>query len=852
MTNPSPESKHPKRDLLLSLWESVLREQLPEGMYPWWQRLNALAQAWPSQESDQESQAFLDELAGMASQGSLSAETSFYLRRALTMTRWLDRAFTTDPIDPPWSTLVQLPETQAVAAELKAAGMRPLRARPYPPYPQLVVACSNELPDPTELGFYGGFQQEPVLMVSNLLAQWDSRLDCPQELARQVRGHLVRYWQHDAGLTWDSDAGTEVIAYAGPASWAFSRDTVQNSMAAFNDCFADALHIDPRFANFIPFSVGQGLQNARDPSQSASAWLKETVSSADLFDALRSTALRLIEVLALHQRFARYGPRTLGLHSRLSLSNTEMSVDIEHEGLRQHLAQCAHHILSLLSARGTQTYRFSESLTPDCGQLPRSILPLPPQSRGVAYTSSAQLLLDLKQLHQAVGEVYGGVAFTPAVRRMMVLAGLTRLHGKAESLTSNAPELEDFASEIGLRAGLLRQPLAAMSPAAALEAAQALSSAPQRLASTFDAGSLSENTRNFLAYLRCARWLLANLDPEAVNCLLLTDVTSSSEVVSALALMQAIDAEPMPYGNPMGNGLMDRMGLVIGISLSADATCVTELVSTLLVSPAFKAYSDSRGGHVEILIQRETGGIGPSAFPAHPSVRDLLRLRATSREVVKAAKGTVVTYTFVTNDASGIRILLACMPRGTVNQHLRAIVPADLSRLIATTTHGVRQLFDAPLSELTRQSWLNREAESPEAVTQEREAQAAIEAAWAALLAQHADAGVRPESHAEWFEAIAPWFGARYLASLADARFVATAFGIVADSMQRMHPRRLSAFAWRTLPKGAYSLLYPGVEQAWREAAEAVRAAGHWPETQTLSQSIENGEAILGLLATDE
>jgi hypothetical protein len=247
------------------------------------------------------------------------------------------------------------------------------------------------------------------------------------------------------------------------------------------------------------------------------------------------------------------------------------------------------------------------------------------------------------------------------------------------------------------------------------------------------------------------------------------------------------------------------------------------------------------------------GEMQDGAHPESPGTRAILRLRAHAREIIRTSAGITVTFTLATRDAWTMHQVIACLPPDTVNQHLRVIAPADTARLLSATTHAVRQLFDAPLAELTRQSWLNRTPETPEAIAAEANALSAIESSWQSLLSEHAAAGVTPETHREWFAAIEPWFGIEHVAGLPDPsnpanRFPAVALDIGADAMLRHHPRSLSMLAWRTLPKGAYSRLFPTVERAWRTGKAAIKATGHWPETPSLPATLDNADAILAML----
>lgn len=851
MTDGSNQQSTPKRDLLLSLWDSVLREQLPERMFPWWQKLNTLSRDWVKHDSDRPVQEFLDAMSNQGQPDGPPPETAFYLRRALRLTQLLDHTFRTDPIDPPWSDDVILPCAEAVAAELKAAGHRPLRARPYPPYPQLtLVGDSNQSEPRATLE-----QQRIVREIAELISHWDSRGESliHPDLGRAVRGQLVRLWQHHRpgkereGLLWEL---YHFRHYLG------SGDSI-GTLAAINDSFADIVHIDPRFANFIPFAGAQSLVSGRLGQFTPLEYLGFGLSAPyGVFrDSLFVRLSCLREVLALNMKFARYGSKTMHLHGRLSTGDPAKATLFERSVPECHLSQIVQHIHSRL-ARFTDRLRDLEQLIEDKDDTilkPGLMPPVPAIGEVVPYTSSSQLLLDLKQLHQAVGEAYGGVAFTPAVRRTLITAGLTRLHGVASNVSFEALTVEDVASEIGIRAGLLREPIATMSPTASTEAATVLAANPGKLASIFDAASLTEHAVQTLGFLRAARWQLANVDPEAVSCIVLSNVNHASEPLAALALMAALDAEPLSHGNSHGNGLTDRVSIVIGVSQSSPVGSIVAMLEELLQSPPFATYLQSRGGHIEVMLQRDHGTPTGAAYTPYLSPADILRCRALVRAITMRCKGTTVTFALALSDAWSADKLIACFPPDTLNQHLRLIAPSDTARLMSATTHAVRQLFDAPLAELTRQSWLNRTPETPDDIGAESNALNAIESAWQSMLADHAAAGVTPESHPDWFAAIEPWLGIEHVASLPKPanpanRFPAVALGLAADAMHRHHPRSLSMLAWRTLPKGAYSRLFPAIERAWHTAQFAIDAAEHWPRTPTLTATLANADAILAML----
>lgn len=817
--SPMADANPNLRTELTALFGSVLREQMPEASHAEWQRFKQTAHKWRSGE--------LSGTAALEHVEALTPDLRSNFRRAL----WLEseliavsaRVSTRLETESRLDSEHSLPACGRVAVSLTQKSLRPLPAKRYPPYPQVQFVF-----DPA----FGGAklsedQQRALAAIAQLLHARAAARPSPaasKDYSIRLRAEVLLLWQSPDGAEIRRSRGEpRNVGELGNRS----HDTSQRSaplLAELNDHFANSVHIDPRFANFVPFAAVHGLAHSTDSKGqgiSPSVWIASAVHRQSwalqaLSDALDRLALRLPQA----QGRVLFGPRMAALHQRLALSNPAASGPIELQWPNQPLRQIVGQIQAKLRANINRATHFLTDLAGTVGSSPGSIPDLPRESgEGPYYKSAAHLLLDLKQLHQAVGETYGGVAFAWEARRVLILAGAVRFRWWPVELELDAAGVEDAASELGMRAGILRAPLAGESGASAATLATSLCAAAGRLANMLDAGSLSHKTRHLMGLLRAVAWTIRNVDPETTTALVLRGVNRPSEVLAALALMSAIDVE---CGTAVESNLSltSRLGIVIGFGAGASiAQAPIGFFDSLWASEPFAEYARSRGGHIEVAV------LGTHDVASTDLLAVLnYRARAASIAALAASRDGVCTPTLRCATIDDAVALLGALPRNAANQHVRLILPACEVESLLAGTDACADGVDRALAALTASCWLDDAATS--VADWEGALADAMTATWAKHITKLSALGVSLDSHAPWFDAVRDWLplldlDASNLHSAPADRpvWLNDALKRAAQSLDRNHPKALAALAWRTWPKGCYSEVFPSVEAEWHRVA---------------------------------
>ncbi len=767
-----------------ALFMSVLREQLPPEDWSLLNRISNVLGGWQAAGTDGAVMTLCEELAIQ------STATRLRFRRACELS---------DAIQGVVRCCVAPSHVQATAAKLAEAGQRPLPAKTYPPYPQVQLSVDDTGPPPRR-------SPDQLLALSRL----GELLACSEPDAAAIRRCLLAVWQApDAAEV--SKIGTSSVSLP---------DWLAAEMPALNDNFANQVHIDPRFANFVPFFV---LDRLADAGVSGSQWFRRALAGQLLaLGHLHSRVLALAEQLSQHSSHTAFGRRGETLNSRLSLSSPADAQRIERDYPGQLLRQICVHIAVRIERSIARCRELMSSLRSASYSRP-DLIPMVPSPAGQAYQGIAQLLLDLKQLHQAVNETYGGVAYSSDARSVLVAAGTLRFRGMANNLALSAELLEDAAGELALRAGLATDPLAVMPDDAALELTGLLCTEPEKLVRVLDAGSLTPETRRILALLRAVGHGLSAIDPEACTALIVRGTQRASEILAALACLKVIDAAAAGHH---GNSLFGRVSLV----LDAPASEVSGLLDRLSEMTPWNEYTASRGGHIEFLIS-------PSESPRFRSCDrccDRLTLRRAASEIASAATDLKMLPTFVLplERPELLAELIDDLPQATVQQHIRAIVPAESVDDLLAAPCCFRDLGDKSLAAVTNHCWL---ADSADAASEDANWSQLIEAmdsAWDSFAGQPAG-DERPDVKLpqQLAEALRPWFGIGNASKLATGlatkdlpRWLHRRLTTAAGAMSSTPLRLLNLLAWQLLPKGSYGLVWSRIESEWHSSLKTLEA----------------------------
>jgi hypothetical protein len=758
------------------------------------------------------------------------------------------------------------------ARALAAAGLKPLPARPYPPYPQLQLHLSQIWPAATA-------SRDQLACLRRIAELLVDTVPAPTTGAR--RAGLLRTLRAELVLLWQSRTSAprnpvgEGIVYRESDTDPTAEEWLLELIPEFNDRFANTLHIDPRFANFIPFVRlsgdafgeeygGNSEGDTNPPGHSSRGIIASARRGRRTAISLYVSQLsRLAVRLTQHKENTQFGARMHALWSRLSMDNPVYAAVVEREGPGQTARQTILHIVRRLENALLRGAHASGADSEPASSLDRL--------REPAYAAASQVLLDLKHLHQAVAETYGGVAFAPDVRRVLMAVGAFRF--APTPLTAHFDRVTPFscALSIGKAAGLIHSDTAYPGTPESMNTFSLLASNPDRLATALDAGSLDHGSREFISFLRAAREVNSTIDPTAVEGLALWLAEEADKLPALLAVVRAIDWEARQRGGESLEGRLSfSLETLTAIDLSRDHfrdLPYEDLLHNMADAfdvPAVKAWLEQRGGLLEVhwyerpALSREWNQWGPWAllgltqlhggFPH--SWEDRCSVAHACRESRERGITPVFHIGFIHGSAEigDEAATLMSFGAGCINQHVR---------LPLITVGGSRSQFCREVAEpwlesvtaaLTLASYQHSGAEpvQPEAGPKEwstvadqlaqiaRDRSAALQEAVKSSVADRLSWSTREALLRD----IEPWFGLGEAAAdllaiggkNADALrlaarewpFLRWQIALARRAMAQADLRVLALTAWYRLPKGSYGTVFPAIEAGWNRAKQAL------------------------------
>jgi|GEM_PF-4085903 len=735
------------------------------------------------------------------------------------------------------------------------AKARPLPKRRYPPFPQLQIVLTPE----SARGRWGRAQLEHARELGRDLMQW---MECAP--GSQRAGKLKLAMQSKVWLIWQSqDAPTDTTpsarfrAMCAPGRFIDEHD----HLTPINDAYAQALGIDPRFANFVPFVTLYAQ------AKLAEAQGLERVFAAFGAQSLQALASELRDFqreCTQHADHATYGNRVLALASRLCPNGLE-DEQVKRNPLRAALGQ----IIAKVEA--------SQAMLSGEGK---------DDSPATSYQHPASLIVDLKQLHQSVGEIPGGYTLAPRVRNWLMRIGAQGFHVLPQAVVVDASALASSLTELGMRAGVLEQTLASFEAQARSQAAGTLIPSVDRIVRMLpsDEGwqGLSQETRTCFDGLLALRKCYARFGSECLPRMVIAGVNDPADMVVALACLHLADA----LADLRDGKRAESARLTRNVSLAPELSPLNAPADALLLLERLRGlrpyadYLDSRGGHQEIALS------SPSALD--PCYASILRERFV-RELTRDAKASGLILTFrmqPLSRAGGLAgsqaieapasELFSSFGNDSFTQHVAIEAGSGfLSRL------GGNSLASAARAQLalvgfTDALYLHPELKlAPAQVERYREVLLALgkhaNAAYQDLgeslkrdLPDHPQASAIRSFVAEWYglskalDALLngklalsglPEDQSARLAGIKEAAEVwptlRNALRLARDGMSEYSLVFLSAYAWQHFPSGSFSQSFPRIEQAWRKALELFDLlAPAAPLSRPALRSLARGDAL--------
>ncbi|MCA8940527.1 MAG: hypothetical protein KDB07_11995, partial [Planctomycetes bacterium] len=428
------------------------------------------------------------------------------------------------------------------------------------------------------------------------------------------------------------------------------------------------------------------------------------------------------------------------------------------------------------------------------------------------------------------GELYGGVAFAPEVRRLLMTCGGHGMQGMARELELRASKLSADLSELAMRAGLIQEPLDSLEGEALRIAIEGLFTHVTTLAEWVEAKALSPSVKELFDLFAKVREAQREFDLEATTLLALRDCVQAEDALLALLALY-IDAKRDP-APARGRPLTETISIAPFFTSQTDNNAVADSFDALVENPHYAAYLASRGGHSEWGLDSafETTAFG-RAWRAE-ALRLLLVARGQAKKIV---------VTFVAGPEA-----LETFPAGTLNSTLRIVEGAGEGLPWLRPTLVDSRLRDA-LARVVRSVYLERESANAGAYRALLRALANhAEAHYAELLEQlESDSVVNAAIAEQTFET---WLGsANALAAFVEGRVnfdgapdderarrallaaaylecpaFRQAFDEVREGLTRWEKRRTSLHCYRRLAKGSFGLVFPAIEKALEEATRGI------------------------------
>lgn len=716
------------------------------------------------------------------------------------------------------------------------ADLRPLPKRRYPPYPQLQIAF-DPLRNKTRLGQHKhacASRLADAIQRFTTLAPDTLEMD---ELTLEVQSSIWMLWQtHDNQEQAEGAELTDLSLSQG--DW--TEQNKRDELIAANDAYADALGIDPRFANFIPFVM---LLHTT-PLSDAKGFLEDFRHAGSQSLRPISRALRrLMHECSQHAGFTVFPQRIQALAQRVCPE--ELTKQDPHGS---PLSQALLGIIKRVDATATKLSNSQEDFSAD---------PVKP------YVHPAGLVLDLKQLHKAISEIPGGFALAPRVRSILMCAGAYGMHGNAHEVTSEASAFSSALSELGMRSGLLEQPLDSFSEQGRAQAAGTLVSSMGRLITLLPEGEgwqgVSQPTRDLVDALLAIRASYAGFGGECVPRLILAGVSDSSDLMIALTTLHLVDAlaDKREGKRSTSARLVRNLSLAPELSLTLSPQEALRLLERARALKPYGEYLDARGSHQEIAL---------SPLPRSSIFNEAILRERFVRELVRDAKASGIILTFAlplitrSGGISGSAELeqrasagFASLAKDSITQHLRlqagarsrtrsAAIPPVIAAASADALLGLTDaLYRHPETEL-ESAQLERYREVIEALrVAEQVHQQELTQRLKQSFPDHPQARALTALVRDWYGtgcalndlldgklklAGLPKDRASRVAGLSEAIRVWPLFRFVVraarDAMREYSLPFLSRYASKHFPAGGYSEAFPAIESAWRSTAAAL------------------------------